>query len=197
MKVAYNHIPFYHICSSTDCDLIKEFQLLSIQTAIDWKSWIWRGVKEKEVWKSVKTRGVQMRLFFPLLLPSYIRAGFAFLSTFPLTFFLLFLFYFFLYILRGKKRYATIFTRMLTEGGYHLCKLSEIVTSSLPPSLSDRKSHFLDNPWNIIIYHPHHCPSPRCPPSNDWRFPVKTCFFVAWKGFFNKTDILYNIPGGD
>lgn len=79
----------------------------------------------------------------------------------------------------GKKRYATIFMRMLTEGGYHLCKLSEIVTSSLPPSLSDRKSHFLDNPWNIIIYHSHHHPSSCCPPSNDWHFTVKACFFFA------------------
>lgn len=37
-----------------------------------------------------------------------------------------------------KKRYTAIFTRMLTEGGHHLCKLSEIVTSSLPSFLSEK-----------------------------------------------------------
>lgn len=57
-------------------------------------------------------------------------------------FFFLSLFYFSLYILRGKERYTAIFTRMLTEGGHHLCKPSKIVTSSLPSLPSERKAHF-------------------------------------------------------
>lgn len=83
-----------------------------------------------------------MTFFLPFLLPSCTHTDSAFLSTFALTFFFLSPFYFSLYILRGKERYTAIFTRMLTEGGHHLCKLSEIVTSSLPSLPSDRKPHF-------------------------------------------------------
>lgn len=121
-----------------------------------------------------------MTFFLPLLLPSRTPTDFALLSTFPLTFFFPFPFLFLsVYTEGGKKRYTAIFTRMLTEGGHHLCKLSEIVTSSLPSFLSERKPHFLDNLGNIIIHHPHHHPSPHCPPSHDWHFPVKTCFSLA------------------
>lgn len=84
-----------------------------------------------------------MTFFFPLLLPSCTHTDSAFLNTFALTFFFfLSLFYFSLYILRGKERYTAIFTRMLTEGGHHLCKPSKIVTSSLPSLPSERKAHF-------------------------------------------------------
>lgn len=84
-----------------------------------------------------------MTFFLPLLLPSCTHTDSAFLSTFALTFFFfLSLFSFSLYILRGKERYTAIFTRMLTEGGHHLCKLSEIVTSSLPSLPSERKPQF-------------------------------------------------------
>lgn len=91
-------------------------------------------------------------------------------------------FYFSLYILRRKKRYTAIFTRMLTEGGHHLCKLSEIVTSSLPFFLSERKPHFLDNPGNIDIHHPHHHPSPHCPPFTWLAFSSQNMLRPCLKG---------------
>lgn len=76
-------------------------------------------------------------ILFPSPPPFIHSYGFCLLKHFSTDLFSPLSFLFLSVYTEGKKRYTTIFMRMLTEGGCHLCKLSEIVTSSLPPSLSE------------------------------------------------------------
>lgn len=136
--------------------------------------------RRKTSLKKYKSRG-QLNYILSPSPPSFMNSHrFCLLKHFCTDlFFFLSPFYFSLYILRGKERYTAIFTRMLTEGGHHLCKLSEIVTSSLPSLPSERKPHFYIIQRILLPTILTTMLALTPPSSHDWCFPVKTRFSLA------------------